>query len=129
MNGASQESVQGKTRHQFSASEKLRLVKAAETALASGERGVLEVLLRQEGIYSSQLSAWRQQFGAGPARVDVPIERMTIFAKAAPIGTKLRALVESQGCRFQRDGAPLARMAAHLLDVEQQPWQTAAPER
>jgi transposase-like protein len=78
--------VQGKTRRQFSASEKLRLaerqldlptrwenvidvgqglVKDAEAALASGERGALEALLRKEGIYSSQLSAWRQQFGAG----------------------------------------------------------------
>ena len=40
--GASQESVQGKARRQFSASEKLRLVKAADAALASGERGALE---------------------------------------------------------------------------------------
>ena len=63
INGASQESVPGKTRRQFSASEKLRLVKAAEAALASGERGALEGLLREEGIYSSQLSTWRQQFG------------------------------------------------------------------
>jgi transposase len=63
IDGASQESVQGKTRRQFSASEKLRLVKAAEAALASGERGALEALLRKEGIYSSQLSTWRQQFG------------------------------------------------------------------
>jgi transposase-like protein len=51
-------------RRQFTASEKLRLVKAAEVARASGERGALEALLRKEGIYSSQLSAWRQQFGA-----------------------------------------------------------------
>lgn len=57
--------MQGKTRRQFSASEKLRLVKAAEAALASGERGALEALLRKEGIYSSQLSSWRHQFGAG----------------------------------------------------------------
>jgi transposase-like protein len=64
-NGASQESVQAKMRRQFTASEKLRLVKDAEVALASGERGALEALLRKEGIYSSQLSAWRQQFGAG----------------------------------------------------------------
>jgi transposase-like protein len=64
INGASQESVQAKTRRQFTASEKLRLVKAAEVALASGERGALEALLRREGIYSSQLSAWRVQFGA-----------------------------------------------------------------
>jgi transposase-like protein len=50
-------------RRQFTASEKLRLVKAAEAALASGERGALEALLRKEAIYSSQLSAWRQQLG------------------------------------------------------------------
>ena len=64
MNSASQESVPSKARRQFTASEKLRLVKAAEAALASGERGALEALLREEGIYSSQLSAWRTQLGA-----------------------------------------------------------------
>ena len=63
VNGVSQESVPSKTRRQFTASEKLRLVKAAEVALASGERGALEAMLRTEGIYSSQLAAWRLQFG------------------------------------------------------------------
>jgi transposase len=58
------ESVPRKTRRSYSASEKLRLVKAAEEAVASGERGALEALLRREGIYSSHLSAWRQQLGA-----------------------------------------------------------------
>lgn len=52
-------------RRQFTASEKLRLVNAADAALASGERGALEALLRKEAIYSSQLSAWRQQLGTG----------------------------------------------------------------
>jgi transposase-like protein len=56
--------VAPKTRRRFSPSEKLRLVKAGEAAVASGERGALEALLRQEGIYSSHLSAWRQQLGA-----------------------------------------------------------------
>ena len=64
VNGSSQESVPSKTRRQFTASEKLRLVKSAEVALASGERGALEAMLREEGIYSSQLAAWRLQFGA-----------------------------------------------------------------
>jgi transposase-like protein len=64
VNSASQESEPSKARRQFTASEKLRLVKAAEAALASGERGALEALLRKEGIYSSQLSAWRTQLGA-----------------------------------------------------------------
>ncbi len=62
--GASVESAPRKTRRRFSASEKLRLLKAAEAALASGERGALEALLRKEGIYSSHLSAWRLQLGA-----------------------------------------------------------------
>ncbi len=59
------EAVQPGTRRRFTASEKLRLVKAAEAAIASGERGALEALLRKEGIYSSHLSSWRRQFAAG----------------------------------------------------------------
>ena len=58
------ESVPPKTRRRFSPSEKLRLVKAADDATASGERGALEALLRREGLYSSHLRAWRQQLGA-----------------------------------------------------------------
>lgn len=64
MSGAAVESVPPKTRRKYSAAEKLRIVKAADAALASGERGALEALLRKEGIYSSHLSAWRQQLGA-----------------------------------------------------------------
>ena len=64
MNGASLEVVAPKKRRKFSASEKLRIVKAAEAAVASGERGALEALLRREGIYSSHLSTWRQQLAA-----------------------------------------------------------------
>lgn len=63
------------------------------------------------------------------ARVDAPIERMTIFAKAAPIGTRLRALVESQGADFTGTVHLLAEWLAHLLGVEPQPWRTAASER
>ena len=52
-----------RSRRQFTASEKLRLLKAADAALATGERGALEALLRKEAIYSSHLSSWRQQVG------------------------------------------------------------------
>lgn len=58
------ESVPKRRRRKFAGSEKLRILKAAETAVASGVRGALEALLRREGIYSSHLSAWRQQLGA-----------------------------------------------------------------
>ena len=72
VSGASLESVPPKTRRRLSASERLRLLKAAEAAVASGERGALAALLRREGIYSSHLSAWRQQFGARGAAGLVP---------------------------------------------------------
>ena len=64
VSGASLESVPPKSRRRFSASEKLRVIKAAEAAIASGERGALATLLRKEGIYSSHLTAWRMQFGS-----------------------------------------------------------------
>lgn len=64
MNGAAIETVAPKRRRRFSAAEKLRIVRAADAALASGERGAVEALLRKEGIYSSHLAAWRQQLGA-----------------------------------------------------------------
>lgn len=64
MNGAAVESVAPKKRRRYSAAEKLRIVKAAEAALATGERGAVQALLRKEGIYSSHLTAWRQQLGA-----------------------------------------------------------------
>jgi len=64
LSGATLEVVPKRTRKKYSASEKLRIVKAADAAVASGERGALEALLRREGIYSSHLSAWRQQLSA-----------------------------------------------------------------
>ncbi len=50
-----------KGRRQFSASEKLRIVRAAE-ACAHGELGAL---LRREGIYHTQLSEWRAAIDRG----------------------------------------------------------------
>jgi transposase-like protein len=64
LSGASLESVAPKKRRNFVASERLRLLKAADAATASGERGALQAMLRREGIYSSHLTKWRQQFAA-----------------------------------------------------------------
>ena len=65
-NGAAVETVAKRPRpkRHFSAAEKLRIVKRADACLASGQRGALEAMLREEGIYSSLLSAWRVQLGA-----------------------------------------------------------------
>jgi transposase len=64
VSGASLESVARKTRRRFPASEKLRILKAADAAAASGKQGAVEALLRKEGLYRSHLSAWREQLGA-----------------------------------------------------------------
>jgi transposase len=60
---ATLETVPKRPRRVFSAADKLRIIKAADSALASSERGALESLLRREGIYSSLLLSWRTQLG------------------------------------------------------------------
>lgn len=62
--GSAVETVPSRRRRTFTAAEKLRIVKRADACLASGERGALEAMLREEGIYSSLLSSWRTQLGA-----------------------------------------------------------------
>lgn len=49
-----------KSRRQFSAAEKQRIL----TAAAACPRGELGALLRREGIYHSQLQTWRAQLAA-----------------------------------------------------------------
>ncbi len=61
--GAAVETTPKRTRRVFSAADKLRIVKKADTCIASGERGALEAMLREEGLYSSALSSWRGQLG------------------------------------------------------------------
>lgn len=62
--GASVETVPKRARRTFSVADKRRIVEEAASAVASGERGAVEALLRREGIYSSHLALWRQQFAA-----------------------------------------------------------------
>lgn len=49
-------------RRRFSASYKARIVEEAEQCTESGAIGAL---LRREGLYSSQLSRWRERYRAG----------------------------------------------------------------
>ena len=67
VSGASTESVAPRSRRSFTASEKLRIVRAADAAVASGERGALQALLRREGLYNSHLTSWRGQLAMGGA--------------------------------------------------------------
>ena len=52
----------GPKRRRFSAAYKARVVEEAEGCTEPGETGAL---LRREGLYSSQLSKWRQQYRVG----------------------------------------------------------------
>ena len=61
--GAAVETTPKRTRRVFSAADKLRIVRKADACIASGERGALEAMLREEGLYSSALSSWRGQLG------------------------------------------------------------------
>lgn len=54
-------------RRTFPAAEKLRIVQKADACVASGERGALEAMMREEGIYSSLLAAWRRELRAAGA--------------------------------------------------------------
>ena len=69
--GGAVETVPRRPNRTFTAAEKLRIVKRADACLASGKRGAVGAMLREEGIYSSLLSCWRTQLGAhGPGRLD-----------------------------------------------------------
>src|SRR5438270_12981081 len=48
-------------RRAFTAEYKLRIVRDADTAAASGVEGAVGELLRREGLYSSHLTDWRRQ--------------------------------------------------------------------
>lgn len=52
-------------RRTFAAEYKLRIVREADAALASGVEGAVGELLRREGLYSSHLAEWRSLRDAG----------------------------------------------------------------
>ena len=52
-------------RRSFTAEYKLRIVREADAAVASGAEGAIGELLRREGLYSSHLTVWRRERDAG----------------------------------------------------------------
>jgi len=59
-------------RRRFTADDKLRILRLAD---ACTEPGSLGALLRQEGLYSSNLTAWRRQRDAGALSALTPRKR------------------------------------------------------
>jgi transposase-like protein len=52
-------------RRTYTAEYKLRIVREADAAVASGVAGAVGELLRREGLYSSILTTWRRERDAG----------------------------------------------------------------
>ena len=52
-------------RRRFAAEYKLRIVREADAAAASGVEGAVGELLRREGLYSSHLATWRRERETG----------------------------------------------------------------
>ena len=75
-------------RRQFSSSERHRIVAAAERCSKTGEIGAL---LRREGIYSSQLAAWRKRRVASEHAALAPQKR---GRKADPALAQARRVAE-----------------------------------
>lgn len=63
------------TRRKYTADFKLRVLRDADEALASGEPGAIGALCRREGIYSSHLVTWRKQREGGELAALTPKKR------------------------------------------------------
>lgn len=118
MSGAAVESIPPRVRRSFSASEKLRIVRAADACLASGERGAVEALLRREGIYSSLLSAWRVQLGAhGTKGLEArkPGRKPKLDAKDLRIAAQEKRIAQLERRMYIADALIELQKKAHIL--------------
>ena len=97
-------------RRQFSASERRRILAAADRCSKTGEIGAL---LRREGIYSSQLATWRKRREATEQAALAPHKR---GRKADPAIAEARRVAE-----LTRDNERLRRKLAQahtIIDVQ-----------
>lgn len=118
VSGAAVETLPPRVRRSFSASEKLRIVRAADACLASGERGAVEALLRQEGIYSSLLSAWRVQLGAHGAKgleARKPGRKPKLDAKDLRIAAQEKRIAQLERRMYIADALIELQKKAHIL--------------
>src|SRR3954447_6289901 len=88
-------------RRTFTAGEKLRIL--AETDRAA-DTGGISAILRREGLYSSTLTDWRRQRGAGAFEALKPLKRGPKEAAVNPMAAEL--------ARANRENAHLKRRLA-----------------
>ena len=97
-------------RRHFGAEYKLRVLREADRCTESGQLGAL---LRREGLYSSHLTAWRQQRDEGTLAGLAPKRRGRKASPEAPL------VAENE--RLQRENQRLAaklRQAETIIEVQ-----------
>jgi transposase len=105
------------TRRRFSAEYKLKILREAE---ACPEPGAIGALLRLEGLYSSNLTTWRDQRERGELRGLTPKKRGPAPKAKNPLAAKVVGLereVTRQTARAERAEAlvELQKKVAELL--------------
>jgi transposase-like protein len=90
-------------RRRFAAAYKLRIVQEADAAVEFRQVGAL---LRREGLYSSQLAAWRRSRDAG-----------ALSALGQPRGRKPADPAAADLARLQQENARLARRLAVAEEI------------
>ena len=103
------------TRRQFSASEKLAILDELASLQGTGQIGSY---MRQNGLYSSQVSAWRQAFEEGGAQA---LEPRTRGPKPLPQEELAKRALEEELARLQKKNQALERRLAQaeaIIDVQ-----------
>jgi transposase len=101
--GADPEVFERPWRRRFTAAYKLRIVQEADAAVEFRQVGVL---LRREGLYSSQLAAWRRSRDAG-----------ALSALGQPRGRKPADPAATEMALLQRENAALTRRLAVAEEI------------
>jgi len=110
------------TRRRFSAEYKLKILREAEACTQPGELGAL---LRREGLYSSNLTTWREQRRTGELGGLAPKKRGPVPQAKNPLAATVAALereVTRYKARAERAEAlvDLQKKVAEFLGIELQ---------
>jgi transposase len=123
LNGSASSEIKPATerarRRRFAASEKLRIVQAADAC----PNGTLGALMRREGIYSSQLYLWRKQRDQGELEPGAARQRAQAKAHAQAVAKRVTEL-ERENRKLRRKLAraeliaEIQKKAAGLLGLD-----------
>ena len=108
------------TRRRFTAEYKLRVLREADACTRRGEVGGL---LRREGLYSSNLTAWRKQREKGELEELKQKRRGPLPRQKHPLAEKLRVL-ERENARLKRRAeraeglVELQKKVSEILGIE-----------